>query len=249
MLNYVMHISSRYEYMRPELEKIFHGEMPAGGEVIYRGRNVLTRLKVKNVELVVKAFKLPHLINSYVYTTLRKSKARRSYENAKRMEQLGFSTPAPVAWCEERRGHRLLRSYYVSVMLRDATEMRFWERSPYYDTLLPAFAREIARLHDAGVYHRDFSPGNVLYTVGASDGSIRFWHVDLNRMQFGVKSTRRLMGMFRNLNPLPGEMDRLLHLYSEASGRSYAEVSADAAAAEHAYQRTQRLKRMFRRRR
>ena len=52
------------------------------------------------------SFNLPGCINSYVYTTLRKSKAERSYLNSKKLQQLGFRTPAIIAYAEVRRGHK-----------------------------------------------------------------------------------------------------------------------------------------------
>lgn len=189
----------------------------SGPDYIYRGRNNLYRVDVKGRPLIVKDFKLPNFINRFVYTTLRKSKARRSYENAMRMEKLGFKTPRPVAYCEVKRNGRLTLSFYLSEELKGATEMRRWEDNPDCPTLLPAFAAELYRLHRAGVWHKDFSPGNILY-IKNSDDTYSFYYVDLNRMKFNVKSRRKLMRMFRSINLERGETRRLATLYAQAAG-------------------------------
>ena len=53
-----------------------------------------------------------------------------------------------------------------------------------YEDIVKAFAYFSARLHQQGIYHKDYSPGNILFDKQA-DGSIRFELVDINRMEFG----------------------------------------------------------------
>ena len=101
--------------------------MPDGAEVIYRGRNTLYRLRMGDSAVIVKEFGRPNAVNAFVYTTLRRSKARRSYENAERMRGLGFESPEPIAWGETREGLKLTGSCYICAELKGATEMRHWE--------------------------------------------------------------------------------------------------------------------------
>lgn len=44
----------------------------------------------------------------------------------------------------------------------------------------------MAELHEAEVYHADFSPGNVLYD--RTEEGVRFSLIDINRMYFGPVS-------------------------------------------------------------
>lgn len=246
MLKYVIRVSSRYEYLRPMIEEIIHHGMPDNAEVIYRGRNTLYRVMLDKVPAIVKDFRKPNIVNSYIYTTVRTSKAKRSYLNAKSMQSLGFLTPAPIAYGEVRRGQRLIRSYYISRELTGATEMRHWETHPNIDIILPAFAREIYRLHQAGVYHRDFSPGNVLYT-GSPEEGYRFHYVDLNRMRFGVKRRALLMSMFRSINLDPKETARLARMYAEVAHEDPDTIEREALAKLEGYFKERRRKQFFKR--
>lgn len=191
--------------------------LPDGAKYIYEGRNNLYRIETGNVPMIVKDFKKANLLNRYAYCTVRKSKAARSYLNALKMEDLGFKTPHPIAYCEYRRGIDLIYSFYVSEELTGTQEMRLWEKKPDVSTLLPAFAAEIVKLHRAGVWHKDFSPGNILYKRD-KNGQYEFYYVDLNRMQFGVHDYKKQIRMLRSINLNMEETARIGRLYGEAAG-------------------------------
>lgn len=246
-------VNPRYQKLKGVVERIAREGEPLGAHVIYDGRN---RLYVVDGgegigEVVVKDFHHPGLINSLVYTRLRKSKARRSYENAMELRRLGFGTPEPYAYVEVRRGGRLVRSYYLCARLSaDHSDMRYFDQQPHLAELLDALGHEMVRLHRAGVLVKDFSPGNVLYVRDAK-GVYHFSHVDLNRMDFGVKSHRRLMGNFRAMPCTAAEVDMLAAAYARASGEDVAAVTAEAHAQFDAFwrgvNRKRRLKRVFKR--
>lgn len=194
-----------------------HGEESCPMELIYENsRNRTYRVQVDGKQAVLKCFKVPGTINAYAYTTLRKSKARRSYEHARRLESLGISTPAPLAYAECRKGMRLQHSYYLCEYV-DGHDVREWEKWPDATPMLKALARDMVRLHSLGVLHKDFSPGNILYT-NAPDGSFRFYYIDLNRMRFDVHDPRKHMQNFRNINVNKPETLRLARYYAEAAG-------------------------------
>lgn len=48
---------------------------------------------------------------------------------------------------------------------------------------MTAFAEFTARLHEAGILHLDYSPGNILYDKIGEE--YHFSLVDINRMHFG----------------------------------------------------------------
>lgn len=192
--------------------------MPADAEIIYTGRNRVGRINRAGHSLIVKEFRKPNVVNRYVYTTLRRSKARRSLENACRLLDMGFLTPRPCLWLERRRGLCLGLSYYVSEEL-PGRDLRFLDRNPDTPRLLPALAAEMGRLHRAGVWHKDFSPGNILYTAGPAESAgaeFEFYYIDLNRMAFGVKSRHKLMSNFGGLATRP-EVEQIARLYAPHS--------------------------------
>lgn len=193
------------------------GEQSVPMELIYQNsRNRTCRLKVDGKWAVLKCFKVPDPINAYVYTTLRKSKARRSYEFANRLASLGIATPAPLAYAECRDGLKLRHSYYLCDYV-DGHEVREWEKNPDAEPMLRALACDMARLHSKGVFHKDFSPGNILYTTDA-EGNFTFYYIDLNRMRFDVHDRNVLMQNFRCINLNKPETLRLARYYAEAAG-------------------------------
>ncbi|WP_297904614.1 tyrosine protein kinase [uncultured Parabacteroides sp.] len=156
------------------------------GELIYSGRNILKRYKVQGCSLVVKSFKIPNLINRFVYMGIRKSKARRSFEYANYLLEQNIYTPEPVAFIEDYF-LGLNHSFYISLECPFKRNLReFWyvpeigERMP----ILEAFARYTANIHDKGILHKDYSAGNILF--GFDHGYPSFALVDINRMKFGI---------------------------------------------------------------
>lgn len=259
IMRHIIKINPKYEGLRGLVERIVRKGMPADAEVIYRGRNILYAVEIgtqleehcesnkrgeerPSIRAIVKDFRKPNVVNAYVYTTLRASKAARSYENAMKMSELGFLTPEPIAYAEVRKGIKLVSSCYISRELVGATEMRHWEDHPNAGGLVRAFAAEIRRLHQKGVLHKDFSPGNILYKRGKG-GEYNFYHVDLNRMKFGEKHHGKLMSMFKSINLKAEETRRLARYYAEESGLDIATTEQEALSELKKYLRKRDRKR------
>ncbi|MDE6755978.1 MAG: lipopolysaccharide kinase InaA family protein [Muribaculaceae bacterium] len=226
---------------------IFRNGTDSDARQIYRGaRNTLYDVTAKNGRhLCVKHFRKAKFPNSYIYTTLRHSKARRSFEHAVRLLDLGFSTPRPIAWSERRKGLKLLDSYYICEYL-DLPNIRDWGKMPDADRLTDALGKFMVELHRAGIYHRDFSPGNIL--VDRPDGGgYRFYLVDINRMSFGVTDRKKLMSMFRSISLDPADTERLARAYAKASGDDSDTIAAEAIASLNDYQATKRRHRRWKR--
>lgn len=132
----------------------------------------------------VKRYCVPRPFNRVVYSFLRQPKAQRAYRNAWRLQQMGIATPTPIAYllC----GHGLLsESYLVTVQFPSSRQFYEFRNRPLhgYESIVRQFARFTARIHELGVLHLDYSPGNILFHVNA-DGQAQFVLVDINRMQF-----------------------------------------------------------------
>jgi glycosyltransferase involved in cell wall biosynthesis len=65
--------------------------------------------------------------------------------------------------------------------------------------IVDALARFTARLHEAGVYHKDYSPGNILFDETPDSGEVKFCIVDINRMRFAPVSVRKGCANFARL--------------------------------------------------
>lgn len=187
----------------PLLRRLAAEGVPSCAEKIYGGsRNSIYRLEVEGLgEVSIKEFRVPRFPNNYVYCGLRGSKARRSYEHALRLLEEGIQTPEPYGYIEVRSGliPSLGRSYYICAHT-PYLPIRDWEEHPEsVEATARCIGRGLARLHRAGILHRDFSRGNVLIVTDSDGNPADISLLDLNRMEFGVTDRQRLMPMFGGL--------------------------------------------------
>jgi serine/threonine protein kinase len=103
-----------------------------------------------------------------------------------RISEKGFDTADSVACIEIKEGRLFSDSYYISLHCRHVREIREYYSGPLAgnENLVDAFARYSAALHDAGIYHLDYSPGNILIRDDWTSGKYAFILVDVNRMKF-----------------------------------------------------------------
>lgn len=195
------------------IRTIFAGD----DHTIHKARNELKIIKLEGIKTVVKSFKVPHLLNRIVYTYFRKSKAYKSYHNALRLEQLEISTPKPIAKIEFFESGLLTESYFIS----EYFDYDFTIRTPllepleYREAIFTAFAAYTYNLYQKGVWHLDYSPGNIL--IKRLENGYQFSIVDINRMEF--RSISPLEGC-ENFNKLWASDEEL-----EIMGREYARLS------------------------
>jgi len=153
------------------------------GETIHKARNELKTLDIEGNEYIVKSFKVPHLLNRFIYTFFRDSKAKKSYDNA---IKIGDFAPTPVAFIEYYKSSLLEKSYFIA----EKFNYDFTIREPLLDKSFPdrdkifkAFSRFTLDLHNNNIFHKDYSPGNILIKV-LKNGEYLFKIVDINRMSF-----------------------------------------------------------------
>ena len=170
------------------------------GTSIFKDRNEVKIFEAQGLELNVKAFKLPNLVNRYAYVYLRGSKAARSFLNASHFLEYGASTPTPVAYVECISGGKLRESYYVSLNCRCDFTLRDVLNNLVPDKkniLLQWVHFTWKQLHNNGIFHLDYSPGTTL--IKKEVDQYEFAVVDLNRMKFkavgfedGIRNFRQL---------------------------------------------------------
>jgi len=157
------------------------------GTILYNARNQI-RLIVgpDGQDYVVKRFHKPALMNRLVYSLVRPPKAKRAYDNAICLLQRGIRTPQPVAYMLCGRG--LIGESYLVTRKAEETEMLYrWGDgvTAGREDAMRAFGRYSGEMHEAGVLHLDYSPGNILYAQE------QYTIVDINRMRWGKVSIRR----------------------------------------------------------
>lgn len=193
------------------------------GKVIYRGRNELRTFHTVVGNVVVKSFCTPNIINRIAYGLLRASKAERSCTYADKLRSIGIGSPAPVGWCTERSGLLFTRSYYASMqsalphtyidIIKGNTDAHT------ADLYLLEIGRTAAKMHQAGMIHRDFSRGNILLGID-DDGKALVEIIDLNRIRFHEVSIAEGIANFNRL-PANEHMKRIMaEGYAEVRGFS-----------------------------
>ena len=118
-------------------------------------------------------------------------KAVRSYEVARELVRRGLPTPEPLGVVLKRE-----ESWFVARRVDGALEVRAWfmhrddpagvpqpALAYSFEDIVRALGRLARRLHEAGVFYRDFTDGNVLVTAGSAGPDL--WLVDLNRVRVG----------------------------------------------------------------
>lgn len=173
------------------------------GDEIYVGRNEVRLMSVDGKMLATKYFKRITLANRYIFSTVRKSKARRAFEYSQRLLQMGITSPQPVAYINCYKYGMLHKCYYISLYTDYLPVQKIFDL-PVSQSVeaLRAFSRFIYRVHKAGVFHKDLTIINVLFAF--ENNQYDFSLIDNNRMRFRPYSFKRAMSNMKRLT-LPVE--------------------------------------------
>jgi hypothetical protein len=154
------------------------------GETIHKARNELKVIEIEGVKCVVKAFRVPNLINRFAYAYIRSSKAYKSFHNALKLTALGVNTPDPIGYIEFYQNGLLQESYFISKHYAYSFTMAHVrdDNPPDKKAVLEAFAAFTYAIHQKGVWHVDYSGGNIL--INPVENGYDFSLVDINRMTF-----------------------------------------------------------------
>ena len=163
------------------------------GEIIYAKRNTLRRYN----GFISKQFATPSLWRGIIYGWFCPSKAKRSFEYAHRLDTL---TPQPIAYREVHYCGVLRESWYVcqeSECKYTFNDLIHNKTFPNRELILQAIGRFTAELYLRGVFHQDYSGGNILFNEDGSKIEI----IDLNRIKFYSKMPlKKGLQLFERLN-------------------------------------------------
>lgn len=190
-------------------------------------RNTIKNVTAQNLDLNIKSFKVPHLVNRIAYSFFRKSKANRSFEYANDLIKKGIKTPKPFAYFEYSNLKLLHKSFYVSEQISynlTYRELTTDFNYPDYNTILREFTRFTFDLHEKGVNFLDHSPGNTLIKKNENTGKYDFYLVDLNRMNFHVLSFEDRMKNFAKLTSRKDMVAVMSNEYAKLVSKSEEEV-------------------------
>jgi hypothetical protein len=194
-------VNPKYQNVAKFVESL-PSDFKGNGKIIYDSRNMLKEFDVEGMSLCVKRYHMPVLPNRIIYSFLRKPKALRAYEYSFLINEKGFESPESVGYVKEMSAGLMGLSYYVYRKTPYSHIMREMGNASLDEcgNLAEAFAKYTAGLHDAGILHKDYSPGNILFDK--VNGEYRFSLIDTNRMKFsdrvgmkeGCANFRRLWG-------------------------------------------------------
>ena len=189
---------------------------------IHKARN-----EIKIIDgFVVKAFKIPHIINKFAYAYLRDSKAKKSYLNALKIAQF---TPKPLGYIEFFSFGLLEKSYFIS----EKFDYDFTIREPLEDTnftdresIFKALAQFTYDLHQEGILHKDYSPGNIL--IKKTSIGYDFKIVDINRMKFITLTRKKRLSNFTKLFAEDEDLKTIVYAYATLVNFSQEEAYQEA---------------------
>ena len=211
-----------YEAYQSAFEHIVNNFTTEGTIIGDPNRNTVKAFDVGGVQFNFKSFKIPGLINKIAYRHFRKSKARRSFEYARRLLEKGFGTPQPVAYLQQFDLAGLRSSYYVSKHLQNIFTFRDVISDPLFadrELIIRQYTGFFFRLHEHQVEFKDNSPGNILIEQHADGYELSM--VDLNRMAFNQEmSMDRRLGNFCRMTDNKEVLQQISVEYARLAGIS-----------------------------
>lgn len=150
------------------------------GDSVYEGRNTLRIFYLDEHPVMVKRFKRANFFQQIAYSFFRKTKAERAFIYAKEFRERGIDTPQEIAFIEEKERGLFTTGYFISeVCPNPPTYPILVDKADFDHQIAKDVAKEIARLHQAGILHGDLNLGNFLYR---KEGDHYFFSViDTNR--------------------------------------------------------------------
>ncbi len=191
MIKSQVHIEELYKSYHHEIVQLPH-ILQGEGVTLHSGRNIIKKitLSIQNLpslDVTIKSFSLPLWPQGLIYTYGRPSKAVRCMDHARKLLDLKVPTPDPIAFLEYRKFECLRQSYYIcryhphdfnlASLLQGGVS-----HGPKTEDLFNDFVQFTFQLHEKGVFHLDYNPGNILVTE--KEGSFEFSIVDINRLCF-----------------------------------------------------------------
>ena len=179
-------INPEFEALRDFVESI-PAKFAHEGRIIYDARNQIRVFTLPNgTEVNVKRYCVPMFFNRLIYSCFRQPKVLRAYEYAVKLKELGVSTPQRIAYILDTTCGFIAHSYLITEQAAQNRMLYEFGKGDLNgrESIVKGLAQFAAQLHEKGVYHKDFSPGNILFNI--VDDVPQFTIVDINRMEFGA---------------------------------------------------------------
>ncbi len=204
--------SPDYQTLADDIEDYFNNS----NIILQNARNTIKEIEFKGQKLVVKSFKKPILINRFIYTYLRKSKAERAYDFALKTHKF---TPKAIACVRYYPLFLLTKSYFIC----EKFDFDFDMQAPLFNfelanraLIFQKFSEFIFELHANQIVHQDLSPGNIL--IKQTKQGYEFRIIDINRMVFKTLSNKQKAKNFNKLWADDSDLAIILSHYADLAG-------------------------------
>lgn len=233
-MNYTIH--NDYLYLKKELASIIE-TFETTGNYDYEKRNKMRSVKVGDLNINVKSFKIPNIISQIAYKFFRESKAKRSFTYANILLSKGIKTPQPIAYYEYFSPYGIKNSYYFSEHINYDIMYRTLVTNPNYpehEKILREFTQFTHNMHEKGILFKDHSPGNTL--IKKNGNHYDFYLVDLNRMKFANLDFNTRITNFSRLTPKKEMVAIMSDEYAKITHQPYEKVFAKMWGETEAFQ-------------
>lgn len=183
--------------------------------VLQDDRNTIKEIEFAQKTLIVKSFKIPILLNRFVYSYCKKSKAKRAYEFGLKITQF---TPKAIAYIEYYQWTLLHKSYFICEKFNADFNMQtpLFKNHPDKIIIFKAFAQFVYQLHQQDIVHQDLSPGNILIKQNAQNYEFKI--IDINRMIFKSPNFKQRAKNFNKLWANDDDLALILAEYARLAG-------------------------------
>jgi len=166
---------------------------------IYKQKvNTVVRLTLEEQPVVIKLFGWRNPLHYFLSPGML-SRAWLSWQTANALLRAGVRTPEPCFVYTSRKNGFIQSNVYITNSLEQHYSLRqFLNSKPAIDDakkVIEDLAVSLARMHEAGIFHRDLTPGNILI-----DEKQQTYLVDLNRTV--IHSTLTVSQRLRDLAKL-----------------------------------------------
>lgn len=214
-------------------------------------RNTVELINIDGEQFVLKKYKKTNLLTGIIYTFFRKTKARRAYEYALMLLEMGIDTPFPVAYCEKRHLGIFRWGYFISKYTDRQAVADYFYSDKLDDNERKLLANDISlytlQLHQNGVIPLDYNATNILLKK-ESDGHYHFTLIDINRMKFGrVPNLKEAMSSFFQIGSFACDYLSLLEPYTTRRGFDFEEALYHVTCHSHNQTRLLKFKHLFKR--
>jgi len=138
------------------------------GQILKAGNTCyLSRLTWNQKDIVIKRYNHKNLVHSLRHT-LKKSRARRSWLNANRLNILNIDTPLPLAYVEKYKAPLLWKSYIVTEFTQGQNLHDFLQTphltAKHRSDVIERIETVLEKLHKQKITHGDLKKSNILIT-------------------------------------------------------------------------------------